>query len=239
MLVAAAIVVVLGVDELFRAFGRVTRDFSKWVGLAGSLIFLLMAYFAGDSYLSAVFVLVFFLALANFVAAFPRISVSGLGLTLFGAVYLGYFFGYAFLLRQLDHGFFFLLLAFLLAWASDIGAYLSGRLWGRHKLAANLSPNKTKEGALGGMVCSMAVAVIAFIVVPGLEPPLAQTAILGVLASIAGQTGDLVASAIKRQTGIKDFGNLLPGHGGVLDRFDSFLLIAPLVYYYLVVFIIG
>jgi phosphatidate cytidylyltransferase len=238
MFAAAAVVVVLGVDEVFQAFGKIAQDFSKWVGLAGSLVFLGTAYFFGESRLSMAFVVVLLLAVITFVVSFPRISFSGLGLTLFGAIYLGYLFSYAFLLRQLDYGFFYLLLAFLLAWATDIGAYASGRLWGKHKLAKTLSPNKTIEGAVGGLVCSMAVSVIAFIVV-SIPSTLAETAILGLLASIVGQIGDLTASAIKRQTGIKDFGNLLPGHGGVLDRFDSFLLIAPLVYYYLGLFIIG
>lgn len=238
MLAAATIVVVLGVDEVFRAFGKVTQDFSKWVGVAGSLIFLGAAYYFGESRLPMAFVVVLLLAVVTFVVSFPRISFSGLGLTLFGAVYLGYLFSYVFLLRQLDLGFFYLLLAFLLAWATDIGAYAAGRLWGKRKLAETLSPKKTIEGALGGLVASMAISVIAFIIV-SIPATLAETAILGLLASFAGQLGDLTASAIKRQTGIKDFGNLLPGHGGVLDRFDSFLLIAPLVYYYLGLFIIG
>lgn len=238
MLAAAAIVVVLGVDELFCAFDKDNGEFSTWVGVVGSLIFLGTAYFFEESRLAMAFAIVLLLALAHFVAVFPRIKFSGLALTLFGAFYVGYLFSYAFLLRHLDHGFFYLLLAFLLAWATDIGAYAFGRMFGKHKLAPALSPNKTKEGALGGILSSLVVSVIAFMIVPGVESTVAQAAILGVLASIAGQLGDLVASAIKRQTGIKDFGNLLPGHGGVLDRFDSFLLVAPLVYYYLVLFII-
>ena len=156
---------------------------------------------------------------------------------MFVSVYLGYCLSFVFLLRQLDYGFFFLLLTFLLAWASDIGAYGAGRLWGKHKLAVELSPNKTKEGALGGVCAAMLVSIVAFILVQ-LPVSLAEAALLGLMASVVGQLGDLVASAIKRQTGVKDFGNLLPGHGGVLDRLDSFLLIAPLVYYVLVLFII-
>jgi phosphatidate cytidylyltransferase len=237
MLAAVVVVAVIGVDESFRAFGRVKSDFSQWVGYLGSLIFIGLTYFFGESVIPEIFVLVLFIALVNFVVVFPRLSFTGLGLNLFVSIYVGYFFSFAFLLRRLDHGFFFLLLAFLLAWATDIGAYGAGRLWGKHKLAVALSPNKTKEGALGGVGASILVAVIAFIFVP-VSASLVKSALLGLLASLAGQIGDLVASAIKRQTGIKDFGNLLPGHGGVLDRFDSFLLIAPLVYYFLVLFII-
>jgi phosphatidate cytidylyltransferase len=200
-------------------------------------MFIGFTYFLGEPVIPEVFALVLFIALVNFVVAFPRLTFTGLALNLFVPMYVGYFFSFAFLLRQLEHGFFFLLLAFLLAWATDIGAYGSGRLWGKHKLAVDLSPNKTQEGAVGGVCASMLVSIIAFILTP-LSATLAEAALLGLLASLAGQIGDLVASAIKRQTGIKDFGSLLPGHGGVLDRFDSFLLVAPLVYYFLVLFII-
>lgn len=238
MLAALVVVAVLGVDEVFRAFDRVNADYSNWVGYLGSLLFIGFAYFFGEPVIPQVFALVLFICLINYVLVYPRLTFSGLGLNLFVSVYVGYFFSFVFLLRQLDHGFFFLLLAFLLAWATDIGAYGAGRLWGKHKLAVELSPNKTKEGAVGGLVASMLVAVIAFIIVP-LPVSLSESALLGLLASVAGQIGDLAASAIKRQTGIKDFGNLLPGHGGVLDRFDSFLLIGPLVYYFLGMFIIN
>jgi len=237
MLAALAVLTVLGVDEIFRAFDRVNADCSKWVGYLGSLIFIGSAYYFGESVIPKVFALLLFIALANFVFVFPKLTFTGLGLSLFVSVYLGYFFSFVLLLRQLDNGFFFLLLAFLLAWATDIGAYGVGRLWGKHKLAVELSPNKTKEGAVGGLIASVLVSVIAFIVVR-LPVSLPEAALLGLFTSVAGQIGDLVASAIKRQTGIKDFGNLLPGHGGVLDRFDSFLLIAPLVYYFLGMFII-
>ena len=234
---ALTVVAVVGVDEIFRAFGRITTDFSKWVGYLGSLTFIGLVYFFGESVISAVLVLVLFVALIDYVFRFPKLTFTGMGLNLFVSVYLGLCFSFVFLLRQLENGFFFLLLAFLLAWATDIGAYGAGHLWGKHKLAVELSPNKTREGALGGLCAAILVSVIAFIIIP-LPVSLGEAALLGLLASIAGQIGDLVASAIKRQTGIKDFGNLLPGHGGVLDRFDSFLLIAPLVYYLLVLFII-
>lgn len=237
MLVSVVILAVLGVDEIFRAFARRDRDFSNWVGYLGSLLFIGFTYFYGEPVLQRVLALLLFVALINYVVVFPKLTYTGLGLNLLVSIYIGYFFSFAFLLRNLDHGFFFLLLAFLLSWATDIGAYASGRLWGRHKLAPALSPNKTKEGALGGLAAAAIVSVTAFFFVP-IEVSLAEAVILGLLASLMGQIGDLTASAIKRQTGIKDFGNLLPGHGGVLDRFDSFLLIAPLVYYYLVLFII-
>ena len=238
MFVAVVILVIIGVDELFRALARVNTDFTKWVGYSASLLFVGFTYYFGEAILPKVFVLVLFIALINYVLEFPRLSFAGLGVNLFISIYLGCFFSFAFLLRQLEHGFFFLFLAFLLAWATDIGAYVSGTLWGKHKLAATLSPNKTWEGAFGGLFLAMVTSVFAFLFVP-VGATLLDAAVLGLLASSMGQIGDLSASAIKRQTGIKDFGSILPGHGGVMDRFDSFLLVAPMVYYYLGLFIIN
>jgi phosphatidate cytidylyltransferase len=234
---AVVVTAVIGIDEIFRAFSRVKADFSKITGYLGSLLFLFLVYYIGDTAIPAVLFLVMFILLVQYVVTYPQLDFKGVGVTLFVSIYLGLFFSFVFLLRQMDKGFFFLLLAFLLAWANDVGGYLVGNLWGKRKLAAALSPNKTREGSVGGLCLSVITAVIAFFIA-SVPVNLIKVVALGLVAGFAGQIGDLVASAIKRQTGIKDYGSILPGHGGVLDRFDSFLLIAPLVYYYLVLFII-
>jgi phosphatidate cytidylyltransferase len=111
---------------------------------------------------------------------------------------------------------------------TDTGAYLIGSAVGRHKLAPRLSPSKTIEGALGGcLVATAALAVFAPALIPVSTP---QAAILGLVLSVAGQTGDLLESTLKRQAGVKDASNLIPGHGGLLDRLDSLLLVAPMAY---------
>lgn len=130
-----------------------------------------------------------------------------------------------------------------IAWGADVFAYFAGYFFGKHKLAPTLSPKKTKEGAVGGVVGSVVVTWVFFwlysLIKPVLEgtaavydvtgKQLAMLAVLGIFGSFLSMFGDLFASAIKRQTGIKDYGNIMPGHGGVLDRFDSVLLVAPLV----------
>ncbi len=129
-----------------------------------------------------------------------------------------------------------------IAWGADVFAYFAGYLFGKHKLAPTLSPKKTKEGAVGGFVGSVVITWLFLwlysMVKPLLEGGgeyritaklLAVSAVLALLGSFLSMFGDLFASAIKRQTGIKDYGNIMPGHGGVLDRFDSVLLVAPLV----------
>lgn len=167
---------------------------------------------------------------------YPRYSVSDLAVTYLGSFYVGGLLGYLLLLRYLSvHGWRFLLLTLLLTWASDTGAYFAGRWWGKRKLAVAVSPNKTWEGLAGGMALSALVG-LALGERVGLSEGLA--ALLGAMAALAGTVGDLTESAIKRMGGMKDSGGILPGHGGILDRFDSLLFTAPMVYYFLRWFII-
>lgn len=119
-----------------------------------------------------------------------------------------------------------------IAFLSDTGAYAFGRLWGKHKLYPAVSPGKTWEGSLGGLVGAN-VATVGFghfFLLPELS--LGHAVVLGVLGSLAGQVGDLFESMLKRSHGVKDSGNLLPGHGGMLDRVDALLFVGPVVYYF-------
>ncbi|MEG2192051.1 MAG: phosphatidate cytidylyltransferase, partial [Oscillospiraceae bacterium] len=140
-------------------------------------------------------------------------------------------------------GAFLFVFSAVIAWGGDISAYFSGVLFGKHKLAPVLSPKKTVEGAIGGVIGSV-VFTWLFLWAYSLIKPIAEgtnivyemdlkiIAIVGLVAfagSIVGMIGDLFASAIKRQTGIKDYGNIMPGHGGIIDRFDSVFLVAPLI----------
>ena len=126
----------------------------------------------------------------------------------------------------------FILLPFVIAFSSDTFAYFAGRFYGRHKLAPTISPNKTVEGLLGGLLGSVIGVVIYCLVmdkVIRLQVQYWYVPVYGILGSLGAVFGDLCFSAVKRQTGIKDYGNLIPGHGGVLDRFDSMIVVAPLV----------
>lgn len=171
-------------------------------------------------------------------------SLAHIAVTVFGILYVGWLASHLVLLRelpaalgqdeQLGARLVFLLAA--LVWATDTGAYLCGVAFGRRPLAARISPKKTVEGAVGGLV---AAGVAGWACSRELVPfvtPLAGT-VLGVVAGVAAQLGDLVESLIKRDVGIKDTAPLLPGHGGILDRFDSLLFTAPVVYYYFRLFI--
>jgi phosphatidate cytidylyltransferase len=135
-------------------------------------------------------------------------------------------------------GLYYILLIFMCAWISDAGAYFIGRVFGKHKLAPNISPKKTIEGAIGGiffcLVFNIAYTYIYMVIMENMgvkvEANLIILLIISIIGSLIGIFGDLSASIIKRQTGIKDFGNIIPGHGGIVDRFDSVLFIAPFLY---------
>ena len=130
-------------------------------------------------------------------------------------------------LREQENGAFVVFLLFLLIWASDVGAYFSGRLLGRHKLAPRISPNKTWEGAYGGMALAVAAAFLLTAIVPGFEIAAPALIVMALATALASIGGDLFISIHKRTVALADTGTFLPGHGGVLDRYDSLLAGAP------------
>lgn len=176
--------------------------------------------------------LVIVIALATLVFTYPAGSAGGALVVISGSVYIGWTLAHLVLLRASGPlGIWRTLLVFGGVWATDVLAYFVGSLIGRHKLKPSLSPGKTVEGGAGGLVGGILAAW--FLGIPlGLSPGLRLG--LGIAVAVLGQTGDLAESALKRYAGVKDSGRLLPGHGGVLDRFDSTLVAAPLVYYILV-----
>ena len=130
-----------------------------------------------------------------------------------------------------QYGEYLTLFMIITVWVSDTGAYFCGRFLGRHKLNAEVSPKKTWEGAVGGTLLAVGAAVLMAHLFLSNTLTVKTAVILGLLIAVVGQVSDLAESVIKRSTGVKDSSNLLPGHGGFLDRFDSYLLLAPLFYY--------
>ena len=154
--------------------------------------------------------------------------------TITGIVYVVFFSFHVTLVEQTQYGI-LIWLVVLTAFGTDIMAYFSGFLFGKHKLCPKISPKKTIEGSIGGTLGSVVLSgLFGFFFAPEI---LVHCLIIGVLGGIVSQFGDLTASIFKRKMGIKDYGNLIPGHGGILDRFDSVLFTGPLVYYYIVLVI--
>ena len=192
-----------------------------WSNLGGGAVWALMA------------------VLALVVLVFAEIMISGMKLPFDKAVIclaagllIPYLFTALVRLHSGANGKFVILIPFVLAFISDSGAYFAGRFLGKHKLAPVISPKKTIEGAIGGILGAMLGMVIYCLILKtafSFQVDYLAAIVYGLLGSVAGVFGDLCFSTVKRQTGIKDYGNLIPGHGGILDRFDSTIIIAPLV----------
>lgn len=160
-----------------------------------------------------------------------KLDIKSAALLFTGAVYIGMGFSYMAMARGAgdDHGLFWTLLLLCCIWGSDAGAYFVGRSFGRNKLWPAISPNKTIEGALGGVLISAVISVLFTLFVPDLLT-IGRALLIGISCAVLGQLGDLVQSAYKRVYGIKDSGSLLPGHGGILDRCDSWIIVFPFVH---------
>jgi phosphatidate cytidylyltransferase len=157
------------------------------------------------------------------------------GLTMLGIVWGGGLFSTA-CLRFLEHGTSWVLLACILSWVSDTGAYFAGRWFGRHKLYETVSPKKTWEGAIGGVVAATAGAFALVMLTGAPEIPPQHLIVLAPIAAALGQVGDLAESLLKRSVGVKDSGRIMPGHGGLFDRVDALIFVgATLLAYALVV----
>lgn len=155
--------------------------------------------------------------------------------TIAGIFYAGWLLSYLVALRGLDAGKNWVFFALFTTWASDTTAFFIGRRFGRHKLAPNISPGKTWEGTIGGIVGAVIMSILFFTPTPFHLPIVYwQAIVLSLLVSILGQVGDLVESLLKRNMGVKDSGRLMPGHGGILDRLDSIIFAGVVVYYYVV-----
>jgi phosphatidate cytidylyltransferase len=151
--------------------------------------------------------------------------------TFVGALYCGGLLSHAILLRSLEKGLAWGAIVLFGTWTCDTSGYLVGKRWGRHKLAPRISPNKTWEGAIGSFLCSFIVVALTAAL---FGIPLVHGSALGLLVPLAVILGDLTESMLKRSAGVKDAGNLIPGHGGLLDRIDGLIFAIPTVYYYVV-----
>lgn len=208
---------------------------NKWMIQVGGLLLLTSAYLYKDEKIGETLVLIIITNLLTMALLFPRSTALDIFGNLASTLYLGNFVFFI-LLRDLPNGLVWFLILLTATWVSDTFAYFVGKSFGKHKLAPRLSPKKTVEGALGGIAGAALVGFVSTLVFSGLNTWAVM--LLGAFIGIASLLGDLVESALKRQAKVKDSGRIIPGHGGVLDRFDSLLFTGPLVYYVVKMFII-
>ena len=178
----------------------------------------------GSFYLLALVMLVYTVISKN------RFSFDDAGVLLLGGLYAGL--GFRFMMLARAESLWMMLYALLIVWVTDSGAYLIGRKIGKNKLAPHISPNKTWEGSIGGSLSAVVIVGAYLYFVQAAFPYSFSTMLLWTLVfSVGGQLGDLIESAFKRHYGVKDSGKILPGHGGILDRFDSLLFVLPLLHF--------
>lgn len=239
-LLAMNLVIGAGLFEFYRMMEAKGIRPYKTVGVAAGLVVSWYVYFQGGVF-SGLFITLMLITIMA-MELFRRdgeLAVFHISTTILGVFYVAWLGSHIILLRQLgeglvgtDLGGFFVILAFALAWGTDTGAYFVGNAIGKKKLLPRVSPSKSVEGALGGVVVAITVAFVAkATIVPLLT--VVDVLALGLAAPVMAVLGDLVESLMKRDVRIKDTSRALPGHGGMLDRFDSVLFVAPLVYYYL------
>jgi phosphatidate cytidylyltransferase len=219
----------LALSELYRITRRERRTLAEFCGLAAVVAMPLAAVALGPPGLLAV-VTVLLVASLIWHVAFTNLRISDTAVVVFGALYIGFTLAHLVLVRSLEDGVMLVLVLLVSVWASDVLAYFVGSLIGSHKLAPRISPNKSWEGFIAGLMGTVAVW-LALPLVIDVAPRTEFLLVIGVAVAVAALTGDLFESRIKREVGVKDSGQLLPGHGGMLDRIDSLLLVSLVAYY--------
>ncbi len=225
------IVSLIGTAELMRAM-KVHKESYSLLEITSFLIvlafYLILWLDLPQNYQLMVLIAGVIVNMFVYVFSYPKYHADQITAAFFSVVYAGIMLSYVYQTRMLEGGVYHVWLIFLCSWGCDTCAYCAGMLFGKHKMAPVLSPKKSIEGAVGGVVGAILLGIIYAVATKG--PVLNYGIICGVGALIS-MVGDLAASAIKRNHQIKDYGSLIPGHGGIMDRFDSVIFTAPVIYY--------
>jgi phosphatidate cytidylyltransferase len=245
-LILVTLLIALGLWEFFSMMSVQGLRPYRWIGLTTGVAVAWFVY-SGLPTHANLFLSAFVIGTMALELLRPRDhGIEPVSVTIFGVLYVGWLSAHLLYLRELPHtigvpypeGVAFVLLAVVPTWACDTSAYAIGQAIGRHRLHPAVSPKKSVEGSVAGLVAAVGGALLAhFWFLPVLE--LWQALVLGVLIGVFGQVGDLVESLLKRTSQAKDSATWIPGHGGVLDRFDSLFFTAPLTYYFLVLIVFG
>ena len=239
---------IIGFLELTKACGVRQKDnlgnYKKINSLeVMGLIIITCYYFVtfltqNTSYTLMIMIMALIALMFAYVFTFPKYHANQVMSTYFSLIYAPVMLSFVFLTRQLENGIYLVWMIFINSWISDTCAYLVGVMIGKHKLAPVLSPKKSIEGSVGGIVGSALVgALFGYFMDVTLETQqlVLILPIVGGVGSVISQVGDLAASAVKRNFEIKDYGKLIPGHGGIMDRFDSVIFTAPITYFLIMI----
>ena len=234
LLASTFLISCIGMYELYRVF-HIEKSIMAWISYLGVFVFYvnLRLTFVEDAMTIAMGYMI--LLMFAYVFTYPKFEAKHIMASFFGFFYVGVMLSYVYQIRSLDNGVYLAFLVFICSWGCDTCAYCVGKLIGKHKMSPKLSPKKSIEGAVGGVVgTALLTALYSYIFHLKMGIASQQIILLAVIAAIAGlisMVGDLTASAIKRNYDIKDYGHLIPGHGGIMDRFDSMIITAPIIFY--------
>ena len=220
----------IGMQELYKAMGvhGESTGLLEIIGYLGAILYYVSLLLGFESYGLMTVLVSLILIMFVYVFTYPKYNAHQIMSAFFGVVYVAVMLSFILLTRNLPDGKFIVWLIFLCSWGCDTCAYCVGMLIGKHKMAPVLSPKKSIEGAVGGVV---GAALLGVIYAAATQGKMAEYALICAVGALISMVGDLAASAIKRNQNIKDYGKLIPGHGGILDRFDSVIITAPVIYY--------
>ena len=220
----------IGMRELYKVMKVSDEHVTvlELVGYLGAVLYYIAMKADFGNYGTMAIIISMILILFVYVFGYPKYHAEQVMAAFFGVVYVAVMLSFIYLTRSLPDGKFLVWLIFLCSWGCDTCAYCVGMLIGKHKMAPVLSPKKSIEGAVGGVA---GAALLGVIYAAATQGKMAEYALICAVGALISMVGDLAASAIKRNQNIKDYGKLIPGHGGILDRFDSVIITAPVIYY--------
>jgi CDP-diglyceride synthetase len=240
------VISIIGFLELTKACGvreGERQSALEIVGIAAITCYYPILYFVQNSSYGVMVILLAMIAMMSvYVFGFPKYHANQVMNAYFALIYAPVMLSFVFLTRQLEDGIYLVWMIFISSWISDTFAYLTGVMIGKHKLAPVLSPKKSIEGSVGGIVGAALFGALFGAYMDstlGQEQYIVILTVVGGVGSIISQVGDLAASAIKRNYEIKDYGKLIPGHGGIMDRFDSVIFTAPITYFLITILMNG
>ena len=222
-----ALISLIGLFELYRVM-KIEKNLLGAVGYLTAVSYYGLVWFEGQGYVTLMAIAALMVLMSLYVFTFPKYKTEEVTVAFFGVFYVAVMLSYIYQTRNLEDGKFIVWLIFICSWGSDTCAYCVGMLLGKHKMAPVLSPKKSVEGGIGGVA---GAALIGGIYAAVIHSDIAMYAVICAVGALISMVGDLAASAIKRNQEIKDYGTLIPGHGGILDRFDSVIFTAPFIYF--------
>ncbi len=237
--IAVSIIAIMSLHEYFHSFKEQNQNRDlRWIAYISALSIAFIHIIPQEYILKTIAAMIpiaILVLFAQVIASNMKYNIKDIAITLFGICYIVVFLMYIPIIRETLNGRITIWYVFFAAWGTDIFAYCIGKKWGKHKFS-KISPNKSIEGCVAGTIGSIVVTFIYTWVCNtylGMDFHYFYIIIIATILSLVGQIGDFAASSIKRYTGIKDFSNLIPGHGGMLDRIDSVIFIAPFAYFLL------